>query len=679
MACIIGDYSLQQVISEGTYGRALLCREDKTRKTVVLKEISVEKMANVEKEAVEQEAANLVLMNHPNIVKVERTFFDKKAFYLVNNFTEGITVADLVKGAEGAPFGVGHVLDWFIEICFAVKYLHDRQIMHRNIHSRNVIITTYGVAKLCDVAFAKVIEHSPEYNHANRGTPYNIAPETCLGLEFTYKSDVWALGLLLLELCTTEPVFNGQGMSHVVMRILAGVKPNVPEDYGPEISELVVGMLKREQTERLTIDEVLRSSAVRNRMEIYYAQKVRRIEATEPIRARNSGWQGQKPSLGQKKTAKPRVKDAKSKDPEAKKSKICPGRLGKPEEKPKRLPPPPQDVSGLAVSAVGIDHNAMMVKKVVPKYDIMSSKCSSAASGLRMDDSCQSREDFDRLRVKDIEDRQKEREGERARVMKELSEDAKHRKKSYDKLEAPFKRIRDKAQNPASSEHDEDELLMAVETAKPAPVVGMHFSKATERMRDVDVLVDLIRQRREDVQKSKVARARMRDDVVLIGNTEVAVDLPKSRQSAQRSAQSTQRSVVIERESVDGQEDEEILMLAAIAKNILDIPPGDHEAETVGNFIPSLEAGFFYFTGLPLDIPGIADVESMEERLDCLQQFLEDGLGSEGAESAKICVRKVSLESRDPAELRKVFSNNGLLVYFPFVEHYIFCEQFANP
>jgi hypothetical protein len=94
--------------------------------------------------------------------------------------------------------------------------------------------------------------------------------------------------------------------------------------------------------------------------------------------------------------------------------------------------------------------------------------------------------------------------------------------------------------------------------------------------------------------------------------------------------------------------------------------------------LPSSETGFFIFSGLPVDIPGLHDCDSMADRLDCLDQFIEQGLGAELLGRAKATVRELSFAVGNLDEFQAIFSNRTLLSYFPFVEHYVFCENFGK-
>jgi hypothetical protein len=86
----------------------------------------------------------------------------------------------------------------------------------------------------------------------------------------------------------------------------------------------------------------------------------------------------------------------------------------------------------------------------------------------------------------------------------------------------------------------------------------------------------------------------------------------------------------------------------------------------------------FIFAALPLDIPGVGDGASVGDRIDCLDQFLEQGLGAELLNRAKESVRSFVFGEGDEDEFRAIFSDRSLLCYFPFVMYYIFCETFEK-
>lgn len=84
----------------------------------------------------------------------------------------------------------------------ALVYVHKRHVIHRDIKTQNVFLTSSHTIKVGDFGISKVLESSTQVAMTVVGTPYYMAPEACQSQPYTTKSDVWALGVLIYELCT---------------------------------------------------------------------------------------------------------------------------------------------------------------------------------------------------------------------------------------------------------------------------------------------------------------------------------------------------------------------------------------------------------------------------------------------------------------------------------------------
>jgi len=98
------------------------------------------------------------------------------------------------------------IWDWFFQICSAIKYIHSRNTLHRDIKSQNIFLTKKGQIKLGDFGISKVLENSMDYAKTSLGTPYFLSPEICSGNKYNFKTDIWMLGCVLYELtCLRKP------------------------------------------------------------------------------------------------------------------------------------------------------------------------------------------------------------------------------------------------------------------------------------------------------------------------------------------------------------------------------------------------------------------------------------------------------------------------------------------
>lgn len=79
------------------------------------------------------------------------------------------------------------ILNWFVQLCLALKHVHDRKILHRDIKSQNVFLTKKGVVKLGDFGIARVLNSTVELARTCIGTPYYLSPEICENRPYNNK------------------------------------------------------------------------------------------------------------------------------------------------------------------------------------------------------------------------------------------------------------------------------------------------------------------------------------------------------------------------------------------------------------------------------------------------------------------------------------------------------------
>jgi len=92
------------------------------------------------------------------------------------------------------------VVNWFIQLLFGVKALHSKNVLHRDLKSANVFLTSNKTLKIGDFGISKVLDNTSAKTFV--GTPYYLSPEVCENRPYNLSSDLWSLGCIIYEMCT---------------------------------------------------------------------------------------------------------------------------------------------------------------------------------------------------------------------------------------------------------------------------------------------------------------------------------------------------------------------------------------------------------------------------------------------------------------------------------------------
>ena len=150
-------------------------------------------------------------------------------------------------------------MDWFTQMVLALKHVHDRKILHRDLKCGNIFLTSNGFVKLGDFGIAKVLDTSADMAATIVGTPYYLSPEIVQSHQYDYKTDVWSLGVILYEMCALQPPFNGGNISALAIQIVAGMYQPLPKqaNYSQELQSLIRSLLTVDPKDRPSINNIL--------------------------------------------------------------------------------------------------------------------------------------------------------------------------------------------------------------------------------------------------------------------------------------------------------------------------------------------------------------------------------------------------------------------------------------
>uniref|UniRef100_A0A7S3C3D9 non-specific serine/threonine protein kinase n=1 Tax=Haptolina ericina TaxID=156174 RepID=A0A7S3C3D9_9EUKA len=218
-------------------------------------------MTAADQEVAEREVNILATFSHPFIVRYKRAFVRQGQLCIVMEHAEG---GDLTQHMEqliaaGQRPGLTQVLDWFVQLLFALKYIHGYKVLHRDLALKNIFLASDGFVKLGDFGVARVLASSSDLALTRVGTPCNISPERCEGKPYSFESDVWALGCILFELLVTRPAFSAETIPLLTEKILTAQYSQIlPEDgIAPETLNLIERIFQVLPEQRPSITELL--------------------------------------------------------------------------------------------------------------------------------------------------------------------------------------------------------------------------------------------------------------------------------------------------------------------------------------------------------------------------------------------------------------------------------------
>ncbi|KAL1277263.1 hypothetical protein QQF64_023936 [Cirrhinus molitorella] len=198
----------------------------------------------------------LLDLNHPHIVQHKEFIKDSDCLYLVLEHCEGGDLAQKIKNKKEkkATFSENEILEWIVNICMALKYLHDQQILHKNMQPKSIFFTTFGTIRLGE--FGVVHQWSTE-QQSKENKPLYVAPEILNGKPYGEKSDIWGLGCVIYELCMLKCAYPAKSTAETVQKILASSYEALPESFSADLRQLVADTLQPNPENRPSVSEIL--------------------------------------------------------------------------------------------------------------------------------------------------------------------------------------------------------------------------------------------------------------------------------------------------------------------------------------------------------------------------------------------------------------------------------------
>jgi eukaryotic-like serine/threonine-protein kinase len=209
-------------------------------------------------DAFRDEVRVLAALNHHGVVAIndmglDRSSADEPRPFLVMEFVRGMSLRELLGERRPTTTEIGEL---GFEIAEALEYVHAQGVIHRDITPSNIMLVDYGTtlsrtrARLTDFGIAIAVGTEHEHGQPTEGTPAYLSPEQASGWSLTPASDIYSLGLVLLECFTGKRAFpgNGDAVSSALARLSSD--PEIPEIVPVRWAELLRRMTSRDPADR---------------------------------------------------------------------------------------------------------------------------------------------------------------------------------------------------------------------------------------------------------------------------------------------------------------------------------------------------------------------------------------------------------------------------------------------
>jgi len=206
----------------------------------------------------QREAKAASALNHPNICTVHEVGEFNGRLYLVMELVEGRTLSALI-GSVGVP--VESILRYGVQMAGALCHAHGRNVVHRDLKSANVAVTPEGLVKVLDFGLARRLSKEtfgeatqsivpPEGSGGLTGTVSYMAPEVLRGERADFRSDLWALGVVLYEAASGQLPFRGRTSFEISSAIIHELPAPLPSWIPTSLWAIIQRCVAKEPAQR---------------------------------------------------------------------------------------------------------------------------------------------------------------------------------------------------------------------------------------------------------------------------------------------------------------------------------------------------------------------------------------------------------------------------------------------
>jgi eukaryotic-like serine/threonine-protein kinase len=248
----IGDHEIIGTLGSGGMGRVYQVRHTISHRIEAMKILLPERPATDEiAQRFLREIRLLASLDHPNIASLHTAYRHEGELIMIMEFVEGLTLRAKL---DANSVMMGRSVDYIQQVLAGLAYAHDHGIIHRDIKPSNIIISREDRVKLVDFGLAfPTLGSDVTRTGAILGSLHYMSPEQVMGEQLDARSDLYAVGVVLYQLLTGRPPFDGAGEYAIAsshLRAMPIDPVSINQNIPTPLSEIVLKSLSKSPDSR---------------------------------------------------------------------------------------------------------------------------------------------------------------------------------------------------------------------------------------------------------------------------------------------------------------------------------------------------------------------------------------------------------------------------------------------
>ena len=262
------NFQLGEKLGSGAFGSVYKVKRKEDSKIYAMKIVKISLLGTKERENALNEIRILYSLAHPNIIGYKEAFYDEnsKTLNIVMEYADDGDLESKINYNKMNKLFFDESTIWkiSIQILKGLKYLHDNNIIHRDLKSANIFLMKNGLIKIGDLNVSKLSKIGSANTHT--GTPYYSSPEIWIDKPYNNKTDIWSVGCIIYEMCNLNPPFRGTSLINLYNNIQKGEYKNIHSFYSKDLKFVISQMIIVEPNKRISCDKLLELNVIQSKM-----------------------------------------------------------------------------------------------------------------------------------------------------------------------------------------------------------------------------------------------------------------------------------------------------------------------------------------------------------------------------------------------------------------------------